>query len=624
LSSRNSSVFESGIGTLDSTGTVLTRTSVILSSNGNAVVNLPADTYDIYVTILVERMVYSDGTNIVAPSGVTLPISSGGTGVGTAQAAINTLAGGVVTAGHYLRGDGTNLTVSAIQAADVPTLNQNTTGNASTATTASNLVGGAAGSIAYQTGTNTTAMLLAGTGVLVGGSTPGYTTTPTLVGTNFTSIPNTALSGFGVSNGIATLDSTGKLTSAQIPASLVGAVVYQGTWNASTNTPTLASGVGTKGNYYKVSVAGSTLIDGNSQWNAGDTIIFDGTTWDKIDGIANEVLSISGTANQIVASASTGVITLSLPSTINVNTSGNAATTSQTNFSNLTIGGSQVLDAANFNSYSPTLTGTGASGTWGISISGNAATSTSATTATTAGSATTATTATNIAGGAANELVLQTATGTTGFLSAPTTTGAVATYSGSALTWAIPKTYYLTYTNASSLRSLSGLVGGEHAVVEGLGLFIFVLGSTETDDSETCFAATGGCWLLEAVAWDVAFAYWLPDFYVHDERIENVENDVTSLFAFQAGFILGSFNMSLTSLSALTATDFSVSVVGASIGDSVLVNPGNSFGASSTDEAMLTYIAFVSSTNTVTVSIRNPSANTATIVASTWNILVIK
>ena len=35
-----------------------------------------------------------------------------------------------------------------------------------------------------------------------------------------------------------------------------------------------------------------------------------------------------------------------------------------------------VLSNANYNSYSPTLTGTGASGTWGISISGNAATST--------------------------------------------------------------------------------------------------------------------------------------------------------------------------------------------------------------------------------------------------------
>jgi hypothetical protein len=36
-----------------------------------------------------------------------------------------------------------------------------------------------------------------------------------------------------------------------------------------------------------------------------------------------------------------------------------------------------LLHAGNYNSYSPTLTGTGASGTWGISISGNAATATS-------------------------------------------------------------------------------------------------------------------------------------------------------------------------------------------------------------------------------------------------------
>lgn len=45
----------------------------------------------------------------------------------------------------------------------------------------------------------------------------------------------------------------------------------------------------------------------------------------------------------------------------------------------------RILDTANYNSYSPTLTGGGASGTWGISISGNAATATSATNATTAG-----------------------------------------------------------------------------------------------------------------------------------------------------------------------------------------------------------------------------------------------
>src|ERR1700737_501966 len=56
----------------------------------------------------------------------------------------------------------------------------------------------------------------------------------------------------GALNGIATLDSSGKLSFTQVPAVLVGAVVYQGVWNAATNTPTLVSGVGTKGNYYKV------------------------------------------------------------------------------------------------------------------------------------------------------------------------------------------------------------------------------------------------------------------------------------------------------------------------------------------------------------------------------------
>jgi len=44
----------------------------------------------------------------------------------------------------------------------------------------------------------------------------------------------------------------------------------------------------------------------------------------------------------------------------------------------LTQSGNQVLHAGNYNSYSPTLTGVGATGTWGISISGNAATATSA------------------------------------------------------------------------------------------------------------------------------------------------------------------------------------------------------------------------------------------------------
>jgi len=58
---------------------------------------------------------------------------------------------------------------------------------------------------------------------------------------------------------------------------------YQGLWNADTNTPTLQSGVGVAGNYYYVEVAGTTNLDGITDWQQGDWAIFNGTAWQKID-----------------------------------------------------------------------------------------------------------------------------------------------------------------------------------------------------------------------------------------------------------------------------------------------------------------------------------------------------
>jgi hypothetical protein len=81
-----------------------------------------------------------------------------------------------------------------------------------------------------------------------------------------------------------------------------GAEVFQGVWDASTNTPTLVSGVGTTGWFYKVSVSGTTAIDGISQWNAGDLISFFNGTWQKIDGVASEVLSINGRVGAVTLS----------------------------------------------------------------------------------------------------------------------------------------------------------------------------------------------------------------------------------------------------------------------------------------------------------------------------------
>jgi len=75
----------------------------------------------------------TSGTLAISYSGTALPIANGGTGQTTAQASMNSFAG-AVTSGQYLRGNGTNVVMSAIQAGDVPTLNQNTTGSAATVT----------------------------------------------------------------------------------------------------------------------------------------------------------------------------------------------------------------------------------------------------------------------------------------------------------------------------------------------------------------------------------------------------------------------------------------------------------------------------------------------------------
>ena len=87
----------------------------------------------------------TSGTLAITLSGIALPIANGGTGETTRQAAIDALAG-AVTSGQYLRGNGTDVVMSAIQAADVPTLNQNTTGTAANVTGIVAIANGGTGS----------------------------------------------------------------------------------------------------------------------------------------------------------------------------------------------------------------------------------------------------------------------------------------------------------------------------------------------------------------------------------------------------------------------------------------------------------------------------------------------
>lgn len=123
-------------------------------------------------------------------------------------------------------------------------------------------------------------------------------TLSTSVQTDIVSAINSFIALGGVANGYATLDSTGRIPYSQLPES---AVEYCGSWNASTNTPTLENGIGTNGTMYIVSTGG---IWNGVTFNAGDRIIYSGNTctWDRISG--GSVLSVNGCTGAVCLCAS--------------------------------------------------------------------------------------------------------------------------------------------------------------------------------------------------------------------------------------------------------------------------------------------------------------------------------
>jgi plastocyanin len=141
------------------------------------------------------------------------------------------------------------------------------------------------------------------------------------------------LGNLGTANGIASLGADGKLTASQIPSSLTGAVVFKGTWDASTNTPTLADGSGSAGWQYAVSVGGTrNLGSGSITFVAGDSVIYNGTIWQRIPSstvAAAGTLTGATLASNVLSSSLTSVGTLTnltVTNTITGSITGNAGT----------------------------------------------------------------------------------------------------------------------------------------------------------------------------------------------------------------------------------------------------------------------------------------------------------
>ena len=106
-----------------------------------------------------------------------------------------------------------------------------------------------------------------------------------------------------------------------------GGLSYQGTWNASTNTPTLASSTGTNGYYYIVDTAGSTNLNGITDWQIGDWLLYNGTVWQKIDQ-TNLVTSVAGRTGAVTLSTSdiSGLGTIATQAANSVAITGGTAT----------------------------------------------------------------------------------------------------------------------------------------------------------------------------------------------------------------------------------------------------------------------------------------------------------
>lgn len=96
--------------------------------------------------------------------------------------------------------------------------------------------------------------------------------------------------------------------------------VYKGTWDASTNTPTLADGVGTAGWWYRVVVGGTVnLGSGNTTFAVGDDASYNGTIWQKRPG---STYTLQAATNSTLGGVMIGSgITVQLDGTISVSTS---------------------------------------------------------------------------------------------------------------------------------------------------------------------------------------------------------------------------------------------------------------------------------------------------------------
>lgn len=165
---------------------------------------------------------------------------------------------------------------------------------------------------------------------------------------------------------------------------------------------------------------------------------------------------------------------------------------------------------------------------------------------------------------------------------------------------------YYAYEDRGLLRTYSPQ-NGTQVLVDGLGMFIYTVGSDQPDDDESCFVAQGGAWILQYVTWDLVNNWQLPD--------AEFNNSITSRFFFGSAF------SAVTAVSSLAKTSFSIPVIGAVPGAQVVVSPTYNYEDSTLGR--VGYYGLVETAGSVTVYLFNPSASAVNVVTGTWVAAVI-
>lgn len=370
--------------------------------------------------------------NLPAVNNGTLTMNVAGTGLsGSATFTANQSGNSTFTVSSNATSSNTASTIVARDASgnfSAGTITASLSGNATSATTSTNLAGGSAGTVPYQSAAGTTAMLAAGTAGYYlqanGAAAPSWVAPPTIGnGTLTMNVSGNGLSGSQTftanQSGNATYTVTSNATSANTASTIVfrdasgnfnaGIVtatrggyalpdtgasaqwIYLGRWSGMTQAGAKLQIKIVSASGFNASIAQNCLTEiyfktsNGSSFQAGSTGNFfaDGQAWRTGPNATTpstiRVVETNTTTYDIYGNFASysGVNSFYTVSVANGSwTHSGTIVTPTGNSIDLPV--YQILDSNNYNIYAPTLTGTGASGTWGINITGNAATATTA------------------------------------------------------------------------------------------------------------------------------------------------------------------------------------------------------------------------------------------------------